>query len=228
MNLCFEAQAREGVLQLVLPDERGDAVAAALALAEHEPLVAVLEQWLQQPLDPQPVPRADAGPGLWWTEAAPVQIGLAWPLLAAQARAPAWALRWPDFSFEATVARFDVAPRPADAQGGVLLLPPSFEGAWRVNLSAPLKGLLAEAEWRGPGHELLLVDPPEPGEAPDAGWRVLLADPLRRSLPELLGWIEPAVPWCPGDGAWLLGPDGSRHAGRIAPALDGFGLWLID
>lgn len=228
MNLCFEAQAREGVLRLVLPDERGDAVAAALALAEHEALIVVLEQWLQQPLDPQPVARADAGPGLWWAEAGPVQIGMAWPLLAAQTRAPAWTLRWPDFPFEATVAAFDEAPRPADAQGGVLLLPPAFESAWRVNLHAPLKDLLAEAEWRGPGHELLLVNPPEPGAAPDAGWRVQLAEPLMRSLPELLGWIAPVTPWCPGDLAYLLGPDGSRHAGHIAPALGGFGLWLID
>jgi len=228
MNLVFEARANEGLLRLVLPDEAGDPVAAALALAEQEPLIAVLEQWLQQPLDPQPVPRGEPGPQLWWAEAGTVQLGFEWSLLAAQTQAPAWTLRWPDFHFEATVAGFDEAPRPVDAQGGVLLLPPAFESAWRVNLQAPLKGLMAEAEWRGPGSELLLVNPPEPGEAAEPAWRVQLVEPLVRSLPELFGWIEAASEWRPGDMAHLLGPDDSRHAGHIAAALGGFGLWLID
>lgn len=228
MNLVFEAQAREGRLRLVLPDEAGDAVAAALALAEHEALIAVLEEWLQQPLDPQPLLRGEPVPALWWADAGAVQLGFDWALLAAQTQAPAWTLRWPDFAFEATVAAFDSAPRPHDAQAGVLLLPPAFEPPWRVLLQSPAKGLLAEAEWRGPGHELLLVNPPEPGEAADPPWRVQLAEPLVRSLPELFGWIEPAHDWRPGDLALLLGPDESRHAGHIAPALDGFGLFLID
>ena len=229
MNLSFEARTRDGVLRLVLPDEAGDPVAAALALAAHEDLVLVLEQWLQQPLDPQPLPRGElAGPHLWWAEAGPVQLGFEWSLLALQTQAPAWTLRWPDFHFDATVAGFDEAPRPSDAQAGVLLLPPAFETAWRVTLEAPLKGLVAEAEWRGPGSELLLVNPPMPGVAPDPAWRVQLAEPLVRSLPELFGWIEPGAEWRPGDLALLLGPDESRHAGHIAPALNGFGLFLID
>lgn len=229
MNLVFEAQAREGRLRIVLPDESVDAVAAALALAEQEPLIAVLEQWLRQPLDPRPLRRdAPAVADLWWAEAGPVQLGFEWSLLAAQTQPPAWTLRWPDFHFEATVAGFDESPRPVDAQAGVLLLPPAFESAWRVNLQAPQKGLIAEAEWRGPGHELLLVNPPEPGEATEPPWRVQLAEPLVRSLPELFGWIEAAHEWRPGDLAHLLGPDDSRHAGHIAPALNGFGLFLID
>jgi len=226
MSLCFEAAAGDQRLSFVLPDAPGDAVDAALALSGHELLLEVLEDWLQLALDPRPVPHAGTGAPLLWAESNQLLVGLPWSLLTAQAQGPAWPLLWPELEFEVEVAAFQDAPLPATAQGGVLLLPPAFDSAWRVLLHAREPGLLAEAEWRGPGGELLLCAPPEARVPALAPWRVQLATPCRRPLPELLGWEPPAEPWLPDGRARLHGPMGEGRAGRIAPALAGAGLWL--
>jgi hypothetical protein len=226
MSLCFEAAAEGGTLRLALPCGAGDAVAAALALAEHEALIVALEGWLQQPLDPRPAPAAGAGEPLLWARSGVLRLGFPWALLAAAPAAPMLPVEWPELSFEIDVAGFDAAPRPADAGAGVLLLPPAFEPAWRVLLHAGTLALVAEAEWRGPGEELALFGPPQTGLAQRAAWRVQLDARLQRSLPELLGWVAPAAPPRPDGAARLVGPDGAARAGNIAPALGGAGLWI--
>lgn len=216
MNLAFEAGAG---LRLQLPDLAGDALDAALALAAHEPLVAALEAWLQQPLDLRPA-SGDAPDSLVWADAGPVAVGLSWPLLAAAAPPPP-ELAWPELACEVDVAGFDRAPPLGTA--GLLLLPAAFETPWRVALHAA--GRVVDAEWRGPGSELALCGPPEPASAPRAAWRVQLADAVRRPLPQWLGW-QPMAPIAPGAKARLVGPEGPLAEGRIAPALSGFGLLI--
>ena len=229
MNLCFEAAAAAGTLRISLPDIEGpsvDPIDAALALADHEPLVTGLEAWLQQPLDPLPVPRFDVSVPLLWVDAGGVRLGLPWPLLLSAPGAPALAMDWPEIEFEVEVAGFDSNPLPSGAAGGVLMLPPSFDGAWRVLLRN--ETLLAEAEWAGPGTPLLLCAPPEPSSAPRPPWTVALSLPWRQALPELLGWRPAAAAPRPDAAAWLVGPAGPQRRGRIAPALAGAGLWLDD
>jgi hypothetical protein len=229
MSCCFEAAlVGGGVLRLALARPVADALDAALALAEHECLIAALEAALRAPLDPRPVAQFDGeADGMLWVDAgAGVRLGLPWPALLSMASAPAWPIAWPTLAFEVEVAAFETPPRPEDAGAGVLLLPPAFEPAWRVALHDAARGLVAEGEWRGPGSELVFDAAPEPGRAARAPWRVLLAEHCERPLPALLGWSATAAPPRPRDAAWLVGPQGQRQPGRIAPALAGAGLWI--
>jgi hypothetical protein len=234
VSLHFEAPAAHGTLRLSLPGPAGDPVDAALALAAHEPLLAALEAWLHEALDPAPVPRLDTAEPLLWLDAGPVRLGLPWPLLLASPGLPApddTALHvpWPAVAFEVELAGFDTAPLPAGASGGVLLLPNSLQGAWRVLLRHDT--LVADAEWPGPGKPLALCGPPELPTAqtpPRPLWRVVLAEPWCVPLPQLLGWQPMLAPPRPGDAAVLQPPDGPPRRGRIVPALAGFGLWIDD
>ena len=238
MSLHFEAAAAHGTLRITLPsplpEPGGDPVDAALALADHEPLLAALEAWLHEALDPAPVPRLDTAEPLLWLDVGTVRLGLPWPLLLAapgplllDGAAPGVA--WPEIAFEIELAGFDTAPLPAGARGGVLLLPTSLQGAWRVLLRHDT--LVADAEWPGPGTPLALCGPPELPTAqtpPRPPWRVVLAEPWCVPLPQLLGWQPMLAPPRPGSDAWLQPPDGPQQRGRIAPALAGFGLWIDD
>jgi hypothetical protein len=231
MSCCFEAAlAGGGVLRLALAQTAADALDAALALAEHEGLIAAMEAALQMPLDPHPVAQfeGEADDMLWLDADAGTRLGLPWPALLSMANAPAWPIAWPTLAFDVEVAAFETRPLPEDAATGVLLLPPAFEPAWRVALHDGTLGLVAEGEWRGPGSEIVFDAAPEPERIPArrAPWRVLLDQRCERPLPELLGWVTPAAPLRPGDAAWLVGPHGQRQPGRIAPALAGAGLWI--
>jgi len=228
MTTCFCAEAAAGPLALLLPGDAADAVDAALLLAAHEPLLAALEQALRQPLDP--LPCAEPPAALLWAHdtASGASVGCAWSVLAAMPAAPAWPLAWPALQFEADVAGFDTAPPPPPDGAAALLLPPSFDAAWRVTLQAAEPALQAEAEWRGPGSELLLCAPPElvpPATPARAACRVTLATPLQRALPALLGWEAAGVPWRPDGAAVLHLPGAAPRAGRIAPALAGAAFW---
>lgn len=207
-------------LALELPAPAGDALDAALALAAHEPLLQALDAWLSRAPDWQPG-TPPAAPPFWAAAEGGARLGADWATLA-RAGGPPPPLQWPELEFEVEVAAFDAAPRPADGGPGLLLLPPSFEAPWRAVLHGP--GLVAEAEWRGPGHALALCAPPEPAPPARAPWRVVLAAACRRPLPDWLGWSAPPSPVA-GAQAWLAGPEG-RQAGRIVPALGGFGLLL--
>ena len=210
MSLAFEAASAGGALRIELAQPAGDAVAAALALAEHEALIVALEAWLQQPLDPRPLLPSDAAShgvddDLLWAQCGAVRLGFAWPLLLNAASVPsasALPVEWPDLAFEIDVAEFSTDPQPADAQpaDAVLLLPPAFEPTWRVLLhgvattdpTTPAPPLWADAEWRGPGTALRLSGAPQPGLRRRAAWRVQLDTRYQRPLPELLGWVTSA------------------------------------
>jgi hypothetical protein len=226
MTLCFEAPTAAGPLRLTLPDEPGDAVTAALALSAHEPAVAALEEWLQQALDPQPVPAEGHAPSLLWADAGGLRIGVPWALLQAQTRAPQAAWVWPELVFQVDIATFETVPTPPAKDADVLLLPPSFETPWRVRLHDERHELAANAEWQGPDTELRLLAAPVHHSAPRPACRVELIHACRRPLPDLLGWQPPTQPWRPGAQATLKLPEGQALSGRIAPALQGFGLWV--
>ena len=250
MSLVFEAASAGGALRIELAQPAGDAVAAALALAEHEALIMALEAWLQQPLDPHPLPPGDAAADadLLWAQCGAVRLGFAWPLLLNAASVPsasALPVEWPDLAFEIDVAEFSTDPQPADAQpaDAVLLLPPAFEPTWRVllhgvatpNQTTPAPPLWADAEWRGPGTALRLGGAPQPGRRRRAAWRVQLDTRYQRPLPELLGWTtraasddldDRAMPPRLSGGAHLIAPARPAQPGNIAPALGGAGLWI--
>ena len=219
MSFVFEAATAGGVLRIGLAQPSGDAVAAALALAEHEAVIAALEAWLQQPLDLRPLlPREaashDGGADLLWARCGAVRLGFAWPLLLNAASVPsasALPVEWPDLAFEIDVAEFSTDPQPAAARlvdvhpaDAVLLLPPAFEPTWRVLLhgvattttkttTSTAPPLWADAEWRGPGTALRLCGAPQAGLRRRAAWRVQLDTRYQRPLPELLGWVTPAA-----------------------------------
>ena len=224
MSLCFQAPLPTGSLRLALPVAAADAVAAALALDAHEGLLAALEQALQQPLDPRPVPSFGAeplaDPTLWADAGDGVRVGLPWSALAALGEAPRWPLRWPTLSFEVELAAFAQRPLPEAAAEGVLLLPPAFQAPWRVLLHAAEHGLAMDAEWRGPGSDIVCHAAPEPAADPRPPWRVVLAERFERPLAQWLGW-EAAPPLSAGAAAALVGPAGQAagpSAGPVAPA----------
>jgi hypothetical protein len=269
MSMCFEAALPAGRLRLALPGDAADAVAAALALAQHEGLVAALESALQQPLDPRPVASFGAEPpaeAVLWADAGDgVRVGLPWSAVSAMGTPPDWPLRWPQLAFDVEVATFAQCPLPDGAGAGiarcalphgaaegVLLLPPAFQAPWRVLLHDAEHALSIDAEWRGPDSEIVCHAAPEPAAGARPPWRVVLAQRIERPLAQWLGW-EAAPAFTAGAAAALLGPPGAtgvapiaattggepiapaapgspaarwRLAGRIAPALDGAGLWI--
>lgn len=231
MSIAFEAGTGEGRLHLKLPGLAADAVAAALALAEHEPVIAALEDWLGEPLDPKPLTAGEDGATLTWLRCGELRLGLPWALLVRAQSAPALEIDWPALVFDIAVAEFDAPPLPPHARGGVLLLAEAAEAAWPVRLSArewrdwPLH---LQARWAGPGQALELDAAPVWGARAPAPWRVQLDQPLQRTLPELLGWTATKASPLPGPGAVLLAPAAAPRAGTLAPALGGTGLWLSD
>jgi len=232
MSLCFEASLPTGRLRLALPGDAADAVAAALALAEHEGLVAALEAALQQPLDPRPIASFGAEPpaeAVLWADAGDgVRIGLPWSAVTAMSGPPDRPLRWPALSFEVEVAAFaqcplpdgaaaavEQCPLPDGAATGVLLLPPAFQAPWRVLLLDAAHGLGIDAEWGGPGSPIVCHAAPEPAATARPPWRVLLAERIERPLAQWLGW-EAAPPLSAGAAAALVGPPVARGITHVA------------
>jgi hypothetical protein len=232
MSMCFEAALPAGRLRLALPGDAADAVAAALALAQHEGLVAALESALQQPLDPRPVASFGAEPpaeAVLWADAGDgVRVGLPWSAVSAMGTPPDWPLRWPQLAFDVEVATFAQCPLPDGAGAGiarcalphgaaegVLLLPPAFQAPWRVLLHDADHGLGIDAEWRGPGGQIVCHAAPEPAVGARPPWRVLLAERIERPLAQWLGW-EAAPPLTAGAAAALVGPPVARGITRVA------------
>lgn len=221
--LGFRSTLADGSTLVLCVEDLGagaDALACASALAAHEALIVALEQWLAQPLDPAPDDVAGMAGTLCWAEFAGGRLGLPWSLLL-QAGPPPSPLQWPEQTFDVELAGFERAPLPADADAGVLLLPPSFEPEWTVQLRARTGAASGTARWHGP--EL----PPQPcdgfAQRAAAPWRVMLERPWRAPLTALLGHA-PAPQVALGAAAMLVGPDGPRCGGRIVPALGGSAL----
>ena len=232
-TLHFSAPTAHGSVRLELPSRHGDdAVAAALALADAEPLLQALESWLGTALDPTPhlegpVP---VGAGLVWCSAAgDARVGLPWPWLAQATPCGVAGLHLPALTLRVDVARWaTLPPRPPSAASstGLLLLPAAFDGAWRVTLVEPALGFEVDALWAGPGTAPRLAGAPRAAAPPAAAVRLLQT--LQWPLAALMGWRQP--PDTPlGDAAQAGSPGAACAAfgGRIVPALGGFAL-LVD
>jgi len=248
---AFEARSPRGSLQLQLQlpngDGADDAVAAALALAAAEPLLAELEQWLEIAIDPLPCKATGRSPGelcarVHDSALAPLGSLLRMPIgIVPQGRrwpAALEGLAWDTLRFELELDRFATTPLPRDAwnTGGILLLPASFDAPWRVRLVERQVGIEMPATWAGPGSPVqlagaaaIVVD-----EHRD-DWRVLLASSVCMEPAQCFG-IEQgagAASPCaaldaPDAGALLIAPrrDMPLAQGALVPALRGTGLWI--
>jgi hypothetical protein len=233
MHFC--AQTPHGDLHLQLPARHGDdAVGAALALADAQPLLLALEQWLALTLDPAPVAdNAQPPPGLVWCSAADnAHLGWPWQLLAQAPPSGMPVLHGPELVLQVVVARWAQLPAlpclpSAPSSGGLLLLPASLAEAWRVTLVQPELGFEMDAFWAGPGHAPTLAGAPRAAEPEAATLR--LVQTLRWPLAAVLGWCEaPQTALADAAQAWhppsAAGDQRAAFSGRIVPALGGAGL----
>ena len=152
--LCFAGATDCGVVGLTLARdaEASDPASGAeqvLRLAQAEPLIAAVEQWLQSAWDPAPVAAAGVGavyqavvrdPAL-----APPGTRLHVPLGALLVPPPA-ALRAPALAWSMHAAQLVLGSVPLDAlpplqAGSLLWLPASFGAAWAVQLVDPARRL---------------------------------------------------------------------------------------
>jgi hypothetical protein len=225
----FTAQTPHGPLHLELPAAHGaDAVGAALALADAQPLLAALESWLGLDLDPRPQGRADAPvapppPGLLWCSAADnAHLGMPWPLLAQAPPSGMPALQGPELALVVDAARWTrLPPRPAGS--GLLLLPAAFEAQWRVTLVQPDLGFEVDALWAGPGSAPVLAGAPR--AAAETVAAVRLVQTLHWSMAAVLGWCQaPDTPLAEAARGWDAAATTPAFSGRIVPTLGGAGL----
>ena len=225
----FSAHTPQGALHLELPARHGsDAVGAALALADAEPLLVALETWLALSLDPVPQPSPATPPAglVWCSTADNAHLGLPWPLLAQAPPSGMPVLHGPELELRVEVAHWPALPAPPDAAtGGLLLLPASFGGSWQVTLVQDELGFEIDAHWAGPGHTPTLAGAPRAAEAGAAAVR--LVQTVRWPLPAVLGWSQtPETPLSDAAQAWAAGAAQASCSGRIVPALGGAGLWV--
>ncbi|MFD1711850.1 hypothetical protein FVQ98_17720 [Ottowia sp. GY511] len=203
----FEGESPCGPLRLTLPREAGvdeplSGVAQVLDLAQAEPLIRAVEQWLSSPWDPAPV---DAGRAPALYRAVVRDPALARPgshlevPLAALHVPPPEALRAPALEWathDATVLLGEVPPEAlAQLQPGALLwLPGAFAAAWDVQLTDADRRLppcMAQLDLTA---QRLVVPATRAGGALSAGPRdsaapqVVLSRPVRLPLDRWLGW----------------------------------------
>jgi hypothetical protein len=237
--MYFCAPTPHGDLHLALPARHGlDAVGAALALNDAQPLLVALEQWLALSLDPAPQarPAAPAAGLLWCSAADNAHLGMPWQLLAQAPPSGMPVLHGPELDLQVVVARWPTLPPmppmppmsspPLPAQG-LLLLPASFAENWCVTLVQPELGFEMDAHWAGPGHEPTLAGAPRAAVLDAA--TVRLVQTLRWPLAAVLGWSQaPETALSDVAQAWHQHTETlAAHAafsGHIVPALGGAGL----
>ncbi len=194
--------------QVVLPARLPDCVRAALLLDVAEPLVQLLEDWLGQPLDPEPALEHSAPVGAaqarWRPANGQVDIALPWALLLAHRPAGELlarleqALAWQATPVQLVLSRqllSDGEWRELHKPGASMLLPESFSGVgqpWPCELKLPWPGgaLRSRAQWQ-PGAASLQWQVADIGHAPasEAGQAVVqLCQPLQLTPPALLAW----------------------------------------
>jgi hypothetical protein len=239
--LRFAADTARGRVRLELPssDDRRDAVAHALALEAAQGLVDALELWDEAPLELSPCHEADAGAQAIATisdaSLAPVgtRLALPWPWAAAAPRAVPSALSgsgvsWERIPFLCELARFDALPVYALDEGGVLLLPPSFDTPWTLRLVSPALGMVMDAPCCGLNSPWRLEVPPHAMTADDQAWRVVLADAFLLHPLQCLPGNDTTIHWPRQLAAHLLPPGSTEPIARgtLVPALAGAALWV--
>lgn len=216
----------------------GCAAEAALRLAEAEPLLAALEAWWGENLewnwDADATSSASEAKAQWTGPGLTARLDLPWALLR-QRPAPmgelAAMLRWAPATAHVVLAALD--PSPAEEAllepGGVLLLPASFEPAWRVEL---------RAEGEPEGMALSIERPEQPAWKPAPAQRVRGSWEVRCEMTAvdaevLAGWRAPdggvRLPAEGGATLWETPagePARRRATGRLLPWGCGNALWI--
>lgn len=248
--VTFLAPTRHGAMRLALsrttaPATRAAAsLRAAALLAEAEPLLQWLEDWLGEPLDPEPsaAPAGDAPTARlhWhWGELA-ATVDLPWPALLACRPAPElagfWrdAVRWDALALQLVIAQEALtADEWQDLQepGAGWLLRESFgaDGRWpcelRLRLGAQV--LAWPAQWQ-PGRRRLAWSEAAPLQRPGHPecTQAVLARPLHLTAPTLLGWHGESACDCDADQPVSLLPAPSHGRRALAARLLPIGLRL--
>ena len=257
-SMAFRGESACGPVGLMLPR----AVAAhapasgaeqVLRLAQAEPLIQAVEQWLHAPWDPQPLAvglndadaDADAVSGEYRAVVrdpalAPPGSTLTMPLDALHLPPPE-SLRAPALSWASQLATVVLGEVPPEALaqlqvGGVLWLPGSFAAAWDVRLVDPAGQLAPCAAALELAAQRITVPPlgPErgvPADAADAAaLQVVLARTVSLPLDHWLGWgrAGAAYHW-PTPQPWAAelrqGPNVWAR-GALLPLGDGCGLYI--
>ena len=258
-RLWYRANVAAGEVLLGLPEPGSEPVSesarapktlrAAMRLIDAEGLSAALETWTGEDLDWRPFDdgssiRQRAGQGLSFevvapTEAAPAGTRCILPLRAIARRVavpPLFrgdACVWRRVRLQVELDVFDLpeAQRAQLAPGRVLLLPGSFDPAWRVYLCNPALGLRLPARWTA--QRVLALDN---GVAASrlGSLRACLQRSATMSPGALLGFGGPAVAEIEPDedADWTVELAGSsdrsiaRSVGRLLPALGGQAVHL--
>ena len=217
-------------------------VRQVLCLAQAEPLIDQVEQWLQSAWDPAPT---DAGACLAGYRAVVRDPALAPPgtvLTVPQGAlrtSPPDALRAPALSWRHCVARLWLSEVPHEALsqmelGCLLWLPASFGKEWQVRLLDPAHGLPACTARFDLQAKKVTVPPqtrvkwPDEGEIEPAGaLSVMLTAPVALPLECWLGWADGTPlqwPVSPPLEAELWRDGSVLAAGSLMLAGDGCGL----
>lgn len=249
--LWFRATLPAGEATLGLPEAVADASAppllrAAMRLADAEGLILALEAWTGEALDWRPLDDAAAlaarlAQGVSFevvgeTPAAPVGTCCVLPLRAIGRRVavpPLFrgdACRWRRVELQVELDAFDLpeAQQARLAPGRVMLLPGSFDPAWRVHLCNAALGLRLPTRWTA--QRVLALDN---GVAPQraGALRARLLRTATMNPGALLGFGGPAVAEIDEtpDADWQAVIDdagGGPVIGRLMPALGGHALRL--
>ena len=258
-RLWYRASVPAGELVLGVPEPDRELAAAprplraAVRLHDAEGLSAALEAWTGEELEWRPcddpsLPKRLAAQGLAFeviasTAAAPVDTRCVLPLRAIARRAAVPALfrgeacRWRRLRLQVELDVFDLpqAQRMQIAPGRVLLLPGSFDPAWRVMLCNPALGLRLPARWAA--HQRLLALDSGVVAAPRRGsLRACLLSSATMNPGALLGFGGAAVAEIAAsrDADWLVelqtsaDPMLPRFIGLLLPALGGQAVRIAD
>lgn len=239
--VTYLAPTRHGALRLALSRTTAPAMRAVVSLraaallAEAEPLLQWLEDWLGEPLDPEPsaAPAGEAPTARlhWhWGELG-ATVDLPWPALLACRPTPElagfWrdAVRWPALALQLVIAQealTDDEWQALQEPGAGWLLRESFgaDGCWPCELRLPMGTDFQAwpALWQ-PGRRGLAWSAAPPLQRPrhPECAQALLARPLRLTPPALLGWHGETSCECDADQAVSLLP-APQHGRRALTA----------
>jgi hypothetical protein len=226
-----------------------DTVCAALLIAQAEPLLQVLEDWLGEPLDPEPGTPAEAA--VWAAQAEALlgsadgqaqlhaRVQLSWAALEAcrpedtVLRERLQALQWKALPAQLVLSRQALAAdewTTLAQAGAALLLPESMaQPAWRCLLRAPEHHEVPPlpVQWepvQGNLHWPATAAVPAPPQGA-VTVEAVLETTVHLTPPQWLAWDGPQALACGGRRAALvrMDPPGAALAGELLPLCMGAG-----